>query len=187
VLPGCWQVHTSLEFRLPAKSGPAQTDPMLTEMAAALQDTGVATALRQSFWVYPIVNAGHIVGLALLFGAIVPLDLRLLGFWAKVPLAAMSRILLPVAIAGLAIAVPTGVLLFSVRASEYAATPLFWIKFSLIGAAIANALLLRLSLAWTVHEHSELAGTMPRLQFAGALSIGLWLAVIVAGRMIGYL
>ena len=160
---------------------------MLTELASALQDTGLATALRQSFWVYPLVNAGHIVGLALLFGAIVPLDLRLLGFWPKVPLAAMGRILLPVAIAGLLLAVPTGALLFSVRAAEYAAMPLFGVKFALIACAIANALLLRLSLAWTVHEHSELAGTTPRLQLAGALSIGLWLAAITAGRMIGYL
>ena len=160
---------------------------MLTELASALQDTGLATALRQSFWVYPLVNAGHIVGLALLFGAIVPLDLRLLGFWPKVPLAAMGRILLPVAIAGLLLAVPTGALLFSVRAAEYAAMPLFGIKFALIACAIANALLLRLSLAWTVHEQSELAGTTPRLQLAGALSIGLWLAAITAGRMIGYL
>jgi hypothetical protein len=160
---------------------------MLTELAAALQDTDLATALRQSFWVYPLVNAGHIVGLALLFGAIVPLDLRLLGFWRQVPLAALSRILLPVAIAGLLLAVPTGALLFSVRATEYAAMPLFGVKFALIACAIANALLLRLSLAWTVHEHSELSGTTPRLQLAGALSIGLWLAVITAGRMIGYL
>jgi hypothetical protein len=160
---------------------------MLMEFANALQNTGIATALRQSFWVYPIVNAGHIVGLALLFGAIVPLDLRLLGVWRTMPLAVMSRILLPVALAGLALAVPTGILLFSVRATEYAATPLLWIKFSLIACAIANALLLRLSLAWAVAEHSDLAGTMPRLQLAGALSIGLWLAVIVVGRMIGYL
>jgi hypothetical protein len=160
---------------------------MLTEFASALQSTGLATALRQSFWVYPIVNAGHIVGLALLFGAIVPLDLRLLGVWPRVPLAAMSRILLPVALAGLALAVPTGVLLFSVRATEYAATPLLWLKFSLIACAIANALLLRLSLPWAVFEHSDLTGTTPRLQLAGALSIGLWLGAIVAGRMIGYL
>jgi hypothetical protein len=123
---------------------------MLTEFASALQSTGLATALRQSYWVYPIVNAGHIVGLALLFGAIVPLDLRLLGVWRTMPLAVMSRILLPVALAGLALAVPTGLLLFSVRATEYVATPLLWIKFALIGCAIANALLLRLSLAWAV-------------------------------------
>jgi hypothetical protein len=161
--------------------------PGLTELAAALQDSAIATALRQSFWVYPLVNAAHIVGLALLFGAIVPLDLRLLGIWRKVPLAAMSHILLPVALAGLVLAVPTGALLFAVRATEYAVMPLLWLKVALVAGAIANALLLRLSLAWTAHEHSELAGTTPRLQLAGALSIGLWLAAIVAGRMIGYL
>ena len=160
---------------------------MLIEAAAALQGTAVATALRQSFWVYPLVNAGHIVGLALLFGAIVPLDLRLIGCWRAVPVAAMSRILLPVAIAGLALAVSTGALLFSVRAVEYTATPLFWLKFSLIGAAVVNALLLHVSAAWNVYEDNELQGTLPRLQLAGALSIGLWLAIIVVGRMIGYL
>jgi hypothetical protein len=160
---------------------------MMMELASALQDTDVATALRHSFWVYPLVNAAHIVGLALLFGAIVPLDLRLLGIWRAVPLAAMSRILLPVAIAGLMLAVSTGALLFSVRATEYILMPLFWLKFSLIAGAIANALLLRLSLAWAVLEHSDLSGTTPRLQLAGALSIGLWLAVIIAGRIIGYL
>jgi hypothetical protein len=160
---------------------------MLMEFAQALQDTAIATALRQSFWVYPLVNAGHIVGLALLFGAIVPLDLRLVGLWGNLSLAAMSRVLLPVAIAGLVLAVPTGALLFAVRASEYAVMPLLWLKVGLIAGAIANALLLRLSLAWTVHERSELFGTTPRLQVAGVLSIGLWLAAIVAGRMIGYL
>jgi hypothetical protein len=160
---------------------------MLTEAAGALQSTGIATALRQSFWVYPLVNAGHIVGLALLFGAIVPLDLRLLGFWPTIPITAMSRILLPVAITGLVLAVSTGALLFSVRAVEYVQIPLFWLKFSLIATAIANALLLRLSASWAVYRDSELLATAPRLQRAGALSIALWLAVILTGRMIGYL
>jgi hypothetical protein len=160
---------------------------MLIEAAAALQGTAIATALRQSFWVYPLVNAGHIVGLALLFGAIVPLDLRLIGFWRKIPVVEMSRVLLPVAITGLALAVPTGALLFSVRAVEYAVMPLFWLKFSLIAAAIANALLLHLTTAWTVYEDAALPGTMPRLQLAGCLSIAFWLAIIVVGRMIGYL
>ena len=146
-----------------------------------------AVWLRDSGTAYLFVNAAHILGVGLLVGAIIPLDLRLLGVWRQLPLAAMSRILLPVAIAGLVLAVSTGALLFSVRATEYVAMPLFWLKFSLIAGAIANALLLRLSLAWTVHEQSGLAGTLPRLQLAGALSIGLWLAVIVAGRMIGYL
>jgi hypothetical protein len=160
---------------------------MLMEAASVLQSTALTTALRTSLWVYPIVNAGHIVGLALLFGSIVPLDLRLLGAWRGVPIGALSRILLPVALSGLVLALATGPLLFAVRATEYAATPLFGMKLALIACALANALLLRLTLSWRAWRDSALRGTTPRLQLAGGLSIALWLAVILAGRMIGYL
>ena len=73
---------------------------MLADVLSALQDAALVGALRRSRWVYPLVNAGHIVGLALLFGAIVPLDLRLLGLWQRVSLGVLARTLLPVAIAG---------------------------------------------------------------------------------------
>jgi hypothetical protein len=160
---------------------------MLMEAASVLQSTTLATALRASLWAYPIINAAHIVGLALLFGSIVPLDLRLLGAWRSVPIAALNRVLLPVALSGLALTLTTGPLLFAVRATEYAATPLFAFKLTVIACALANALLLRLTLAWRAWRDSPLTGTTPRLQLAGVLSIVLWLAVILAGRMIGYL
>lgn len=159
---------------------------MLAEVLSAVHDTAIAAALRRSIWVYPIVNAGHIVGLALLFGAIVPLDLRLIGLWRKVPIGAMSRFLLPVAIAGLVLAVPTGALMFSVRATEYAGLGLFQIKLLLIAGALANALLLRMTAVWAVWRDGALQDTTPRLQVAGVLSIALWLAIIFCGRLIGY-
>jgi hypothetical protein len=160
---------------------------MLAEVLGALQDAALIGALRSSHWVYPIVNAGHVVGLALLFGAIVPLDLRLIGFWQRVPIGAMARMLLPVAIAGLSLAVLTGALLFSVSAVKYAGMTVFQAKLLLILAALANALLLHRARAWAVHQGTELQGTTPRLRLAGVLSIGCWLAAIFAGRMIGYL
>lgn len=159
---------------------------MLSEAALAVQNTAVASTLRHSLWLYPIVNTGHIVGLGLLLGAIVALDLRLLGAWRGIPIATLNRVLLPVALTGLVLALTSGALLFSVRAGEYVAMPLFWAKLSLIAAALANALLLRASLAWKACRDSAL-DTVPRLRVAGGLSIALWLAVITAGRMIGYL
>jgi hypothetical protein len=159
---------------------------MLAEALSAVQDTAVVVALRRSTWVYPIVNAGHIVGLALLFGAIVPLDLRLIGLWRRIPIGAMTRFLMPVAIAGLVLAVPTGALMFAVRATEYPGVPFFQVKLLLIAAALANALLLRMTTAWAVWRDGGLQDTTPRLQVAGVLSIALWLAVIFSGRMIGY-
>ena len=134
--------------------------------------------LRASRWVYATVNAGHIVGLALLFGAIVPLDLRLAGFWRGVPLDALARVLRPVAATGVALVLPTGAVLFAIRAREYAALDIFALKLALIFLALVNAALLR---------GPRLADASPRrLRLAGLLSIALWFAAIVAGRMLGY-
>jgi hypothetical protein len=160
---------------------------MLTDVLNALQDAALVGALRRSHWVYPIVNTGHIVGLALLFGAIVPLDLRLIGLWPTVSVGSLARTLLPVALAGLALAVLTGALLFAVSAVKYAGIALFQVKLLVILGALANALLLHRSLAWAAHRGGDLRGTTPRLRLAGTLSIGCWLAAIFAGRMLGYL
>ena len=160
---------------------------MLADVLSAVQDAEIVGALRQSHWVYPLVNAGHIIGLGLLFGAIVPLDLRLIGLWRGVSIAAMARTLLPVAIIGLALAVLTGGLLFSVSAVKYAGLAVFQLKLLVIAGALANVLLLHTSSTWAAWRGADLRATSPRLQIAGALSIGLWLAAILAGRMIGYL
>ena len=162
---------------------------MLAELLTALQNLEPVAALRASRWVYPLVNAGHIAGIALLVGAIVPLDLRLMGAWRSVPLDQLARVLVPVALAGLALAVLCGFLMFAVSAGKYAALPLFWLKLGLIAAAIANALLLRRSPAWTLASLPDLPSEPPpgRLRAAGALSVGLWLSALLCGRFLAYL
>ena len=126
------------------------------------------------------------VGIALLFGAIVPLDLRLMGCWKSVPLDHLARTLIPVAIAGLLLALATGPLLFVTRPLDYVVEPLFGLKMALLGAAVLNALLLRRSPQWRWVRVE--AGAAPRLawRIAGIVSIVLWLGVITAGRLIGY-
>lgn len=158
------------------------------EALTAFQNMALPSALRTSRWVYPVVNAGHILGLAMLFGAILPLDLRLLGFWSEVPVKSLSRVLLPVALCGLTLSVITGLLLFSVSAAKYAATPLFQVKLLLVALAIANALLLRRSADWSsVFELQSKEASGLRLQLAGGISILLWLAVILCGRFLAYI
>lgn len=150
---------------------------------AALQSSAIPTSLRLSYYGYPLVNAAHIVGIALLFGGIVPLDLRLLGFWRSVPAATLARILVPIAITGLILAAATGSLLFSVAAVRYAGLGVFQLKMLLVLAATANALLLTRVAGW--HEDGP-AHMRPRVRFAAGLSIALWLAVIMCGRIIAY-
>ena len=74
-----------------------------------------AVLLRGSFWVYPLVNAAHILGIALLIGAIVPFDLRLMGVIRRGRIRNLANILVPTAAAGLALAAVSGTALFIVK------------------------------------------------------------------------
>ncbi|WP_119168763.1 hypothetical protein [Algihabitans albus] len=145
------------------------------EVLLALEATEVATVLRSSRWLYPLVNAGHILGLALLVGAIVPLDLRRLGFWRAAPVEALERVLSQTAVAGLCLAILTGALLFAVSATDYASLDLFLIKMALVSLAVANAVLAR----------QRVLARRRTAPFA-AVSLCLWLTVLGLGRLIGY-
>jgi hypothetical protein len=159
---------------------------MLAEWLTALEAVPSVAGLRNSRWGYAAVNASHIVGIALLFGAIVPLDLRLIGCWRSISIQALARILVPMAAAGLILAMAAGALLFSIRAVQYAGTALFQVKLALITCGIANALLLRTAVHWEASQPAIGTVPPPRLRAAGALSIALWLSAIVCGRMLAF-
>jgi hypothetical protein len=151
----------------------------LADAFAALEATQLATHLRVSRWTYPLVNAGHVLGIALLIGAVAPLDLRLMGLWRRIPIATVAAVVRPVAATGLVLAIATGALLFAAGATEYGATRLFWFKMALVAAALVNV---------GLHGGPGIL-TAPPLQqrLAGAASLGLWVAVLFCGRMLGYL
>ena len=155
---------------------------MLTSFFQSVEHWPLAAELRGSTWAYPLVNAAHIVGIALLFGAIVPLDLRLAGFWQGVPVAPLRRVLVPMAVLGLCLAITAGALLFIAKAPDYAASGLFQAKMVVVALALINASALRLAPAW--RAKNETAGRWPRL--AGVASIALWLTAILLGRLVGY-
>lgn len=151
---------------------------------AALADWPVSAALRTSPLLYPIVNAMHIAALGVLIGAIATLDLRLLGAFGRYPAAVLAPPLATMAAIGLAIALVTGFLLFSVRPAEYLQNPAFLAKLALVAAGTINALLVRASAQW----RSVLAGEEPRagLRAMAAVSLAIWLCAVLAGRWIGF-
>ncbi len=78
--------------------------------------------------------------------------------------------------------------MFAVSATKYAALALFPVKLALIAAALANALLLRRSPDWTLALVPGIEAELTlRLKIAALLSIGLWLAAILCGRLLAYL
>lgn len=155
------------------------------ELLQALSEWPVAAALRRSNVAYPLVSAAHIFSFGLLIGAIVTLDLRLLGFFKGHAVGALGPPLSRIAAVGLALAVVTGFLLFSVRPAAYVQNPAFLAKVGLVGLGTANAMLLRLNPYW----HRALAGgdVHGLVKLSAALSFAIWAGAIVAGRWIGFL
>lgn len=151
---------------------------------AALTDWPGARALRASWIAYLLVNATHILGVALLLGAILVLDLRLFGAFGSVPLAVMGPLQLRVAAFGFGLAVLTGAWLFSVRPVDYAANPAFQIKLALLAAALANIGLQHANPRF--RQAMAGAPVTTTVRACAAASIVLWIALLVAGRWIGF-
>jgi hypothetical protein len=152
----------------------------------ALEQSGLGQAIRQSVWIYPVANVGHIVSLVVFAGSVAVMDVRLLGgLSATVPgqVVAKAR---RFAVAAFIAMVLTGFILFTAEASHVAMNPVFQIKVVLIGAALLNFVTFELGAKRAVLGLPPGAAMPPRAKFAAALSLGLWIAVATCGRSIAY-
>ena len=158
------------------------------DFAVWLQASALGHFMRESGpWTYAIVNLAHIFGLASLFGAILILDLRLIGVWRRTPLAAIAQVAGPVAVCGFALAATTGAGLLATKATEYVGNPFLYVKLPVIAVGFANALILRRSAAWRALGRRELSARESRqLAWMGGTSLVCWLTAITAGRLIAY-
>ncbi|AHG44489.1 membrane protein [Rhizobium leguminosarum bv. trifolii CB782] len=150
-----------------------------------LSATTPAVALRRSGTLYMFVNAAHILAIGLLVGAILPLDLRLAGFFRKVPVDIVAPFLSRSAGVGLVLAIATGFCLFSVRAVEYAENPAFLAKLGLIAFGLLNLLTVHVGGGWKTLIATGLI--QPSLRFSAASSVAIWIGAVLAGRWIGFL
>jgi uncharacterized membrane protein len=135
-------------------------------------------------WVWPICEVLHFVGLCLLFGVVLLVNLRLLGFVKGVAVADITR-LLPFAMLGLGINIVTGMLFFVAAPDQYTQNPAFVWK---IGLMLIAGVILLYPTMWdqagdlTPEDRAPLTG---RILAAG--SICLWIGVIFLGRFLPYL
>ena len=150
-------------------------------MLAALEASAVAQHLLSARWEYAAANTAHVLGIALLVGAILPLDLRLLGVWRSVPHQDLARVLVPVAASGLALAATAGILLFATRAGEYADLGLFQVKLALVAAGTLAALTLHVRAGWWLVGAGD-----RRLAGHAAVSLACWLGALVCGRLVAF-
>jgi hypothetical protein len=157
---------------------------------SALEASGLGRAMRQWLWLYPSVEIVHIVGIALLFGSIAMLDLRLLGFSRQISVRTLAKHVLPWTAASFLLIVPSGLMMFVAHASDFIASPVFVLKMCLIMAAAFNAALFhaitfRTAGVWDSEEMRRLPPP-PSARLAGAVSLAIWICVIACGRLLAY-
>lgn len=158
-------------------------EPLLTA-AAWLDAVGIGPWARGSSLIYPVVNTLHLLGLVMLVGAIGTVDLRIVGAWRSLPVAALSRALTPVAIAGLMLMVGSGTILFAADGPALAQSDIFVRKLVLIAAALANATAFRM--IWGDRLQGWQGSAPIAARGMAALSLLLWLAAGAMGRWIAY-
>lgn len=153
-----------------------------------LYDLPLSTYVRESLYLYPALDVLHIVGVLLLLGSIVVVDLRLLGrVFGEVPISKLSAQVLPLSFIGAALAFASGGLLFLAEAEHIWNNPMLQVKFALLALAAINVG------AWHVafarHQAQWDALPRPPLQakIAGASSLLLWSAILVFGRLIAFI
>jgi uncharacterized membrane protein len=152
-----------------------------------IEKSPLGAGVRDSVWIFPVIESIHILGIVLLAFTASMVDLRILGtgLLRRRPLAEVSRQLLPWTWGAIVLMVVTGVPLFaSEAASKCYESKAFYVKMALLALGIANA-----AVSYSaVKRHAEQWDSSPpsRIKIMAVLSIVFWAGVVFAGRGIAY-
>jgi len=135
-------------------------------------------ALQTQAWAYPTLEALHVLGIALLIGNLVALETRVLARIDTIPVAAMARLSLTLALGGFVLVACSGLLMFATQPAELLANRFFLAKMSLLVLAGGNAL-------W-FHARGSLRRLDALAKAQLLLSTALWVAIVFCGRWIAY-
>jgi hypothetical protein len=141
--------------------------------------------LMHTAWGWPIAESLHFIGLSLLIGTVGLFDLRLLGVARRIPIAAMHR-LIPWGLVGFGINAATGVSFLLAEPDQYVYNRSFHFKLLFIAAAGVNALTFYLTSYRRITADGAPADAPPAAKLCAAVSLSLWIAVIVAGRLLTF-
>ena len=151
----------------------------MTDLLISIEGSTLAAWVRESpsIWAYATILTLHTVGLAIVVGVNVVVDLRLLGGAPRIPLPSL-RALFPIMWWGFALNFATGVLLFMADATTKSGQTVFYVKLALI----AIALLVARTIAKRLRQQDD-----GHLRILAMLSLLLWAGAIVSGRLMAYL
>ena len=155
----------------------------LLEFFFALEYSSLLIAMRSSPWLFPVIATIHLFGLAMIGGAVLVFDLRLLGIGlTKQSPRELARQTIPLLLAGVAVMLLTGPFLFMCFATKYYYLAAFWIKLAAFTIVLSLTFAVRRILEDADGERLVLLWRRP----LAATSLVLWFGVALGGRLIGF-
>lgn len=147
----------------------------------------LSIAIGESWW-FPLIESIHVLAAALVVGAIVTVDVRLLGLAARrYDVSRIVKEIVPWSQSAFAVSVITGAALFITSADRYVDNPAFLVKLVLLGLAGINIAVFHLHTFRTVADWEQASPAPFKARCAGAVSLVAWTGVMLAGRWIGHL
>jgi len=154
---------------------------------ASLEASGLAGRIRDSLYLFPLIESSHVIGLTMVFGTIAIIDLRLLGLAStRRPFSRIASDTLKWTWAAFALTALTGSLMFITNAVVYSNNAYFRAKIALLVLAGINVLVFELTAGRTIHRWDRAPSAPPTGRAVAAMSLVIWIAVIFAGRIIGF-
>jgi hypothetical protein len=159
----------------------------LLQLCQWLYNSWFGTAIRESQYGFPIIETTHVLAITMLVGTVAIVDLRLLGVVMKrEPVSDLVKQVLPVTWCGFVIMIVSGLLLFWAKAEQCYANPIFRFKLLLLLLAGLNPLIFHSTVYRSVDTWNDAQAIPRQAKLAGAFSLTLWSAIIIAGRAIAY-
>ena len=134
--------------------------------------------IKSDAYAYPLLEIVHIIGIALLLGNLVLFEARVFGLGRAVAVQPLARLALPLAAVGFGLAACSGLLMFASQPQELLSNRAFTLKMLVVLLAGTNAALF--------HLRGGLSKLDALAKLQTALSMGLWVTVIICGRWIAY-
>ncbi len=154
---------------------------------ASLEASGLATSIRDSLYLFPMLESFHVMGLGLVFGTVLVIDLRLLGVASlRRPFTGIKSDILKWTWMAFVLTAATGALMFTTNAHVYFHNFFFRMKMLLLALAGINMLIFELTAGRTVHRWDKDAAAPAAGKTVAVLSLALWIAIIFMGRWIGF-
>jgi hypothetical protein len=145
--------------------------------------SALGIAIRDSRWLFPVIEAVHLLGLAMMGGFVLLVDMRLMGLaMPRKPVAALAREIQPWLIGTLAVMLTTGLMLYTSEPMKLYYNGAFWMKMSFLTSAIVYTFTIRRAVL--AADETRVGPVWGKL--VALVSIALWAGVGVGGRAIGF-